>query len=123
MTARPATAQRLDLAPHPEGGWFRRTWTGPPGGGGRPQATAILFLLAPGESSARHTVDADELWLWHGPGALELHVGEERVVLDAAHPQTLVPAGVPQATAPAADEVLVSCVVSPGFRWSGFALS
>lgn len=119
---KPSTAVRLDLEPHPEGGWFRRTWTGPAGDGGRPQATAILFLLAPGESSAPHTVDADELWLWHGPGALELLVGGDRVVLDAAHPQALVPAGVRQATAPAVDEVLVSCVVSPGFEWSGFAL-
>ena len=113
---------RLDLAPHPEGGWFRRTWTGPAGEGGRPQATAILFLLAAGESSAPHTVDADELWLWHGPGALVLHVGEARVRLDAEHPQALVPAGVPQSAGPADVDVLVSCVVSPGFEWSGFAL-
>ena len=122
MAGRPATAVRLDLAPHPEGGWFRRTWTGPAGGSGRPQATAILFLLAAGESSAPHTVDADELWLWHGPGALVLRVGEDQVRLDAAAPQALVPAGARQSASPVEDEVLVSCVVSPGFEWSGFAL-
>ena len=120
---RPGTAERLDLAPHPEGGWYRRTWTGPLGEGGRPQATAILFLLAPGESSARHTVDADELWLWHGPGALRLHMGQEQVVLDRSYPQALVPAGTEQRAEPVEDEVLVSCVVSPGFEWSGFALT
>jgi predicted cupin superfamily sugar epimerase len=119
---RPATAERLDLAPHPEGGWFRRTWTGPAGDGGRPQATAILYLLAAGEASAWHTVDADELWLWHGPGALRLQVGAEVVVLDSEHPQAVVPAGVQQRAEPAGDEVLVSCVVSPGFEWAGFAL-
>lgn len=119
---RPATAERLDLAAHPEGGWYRRTWTGPAGTGGRPQATAILFLLAAGERSAPHTVDADELWLWHGPGALDLQVGEQRVRLDAAHPQALVPAGVRQSAAPVDGEVLVSCVVSPGFEWTGFTL-
>jgi predicted cupin superfamily sugar epimerase len=118
----PSRAERLDLAAHPEGGWFRRTWTGPAGDGGRPQATAILFLLAAGESSAWHTVDADELWLWHGPGALVLQVGESRVRLDAEHPQALVPAGVRQSASPVGDEVLVSCVVSPGFEWAGFAL-
>ncbi|SDO45313.1 hypothetical protein SAMN05660199_02028 [Klenkia soli] len=122
MTSRPATAIRLELAAHPEGGWFRRTWTGPAGDGGRPQATAILFLLAAGESSAWHTVDADELWLWHGPGLLRLHVGDAAVVLGPEEPQCLVPAGVRQRAEPVADEVLVSCVVSPGFEWSGFTL-
>jgi len=122
MTERPTTAVRLDLAAHPEGGWFRRTWTGPAGDDGRPRATAILYLLAAGESSAPHTVDADELWLWHGPGPLALQVGEERVRLDAARPQVLVPAGVRQSAAPVDGEVLVSCVVSPGFEWAGFTL-
>jgi predicted cupin superfamily sugar epimerase len=121
---RPATAERLDLEPHPEGGWFRRTWAAPAAvAGGRPAATAILFLLAPGERSAPHVVDADELWLWHGPGVLTLRVGEERVELGPARPQVLVPAGAEQCTDPAPGEVLVSCVVSPGFEWSGFRLT
>jgi uncharacterized protein len=121
---RPATAERLDLEPHPEGGWFRRTWTSSAAlDGGRPAATAILFLLAPGERSAAHVVDADELWLWHGPGRLVLRVGVERVELGPESPQVLVPAGVEQATEPVTGEVLVSCVVSPGFEWSGFRLA
>ncbi|PWW21544.1 hypothetical protein JD79_00678 [Geodermatophilus normandii] len=37
--------------------------------------------------------------------------------------QVLVPAGTWQATEPARAEVLVSCVVSPGFEWSGFRLA
>jgi uncharacterized protein len=118
----PPRAAALGLAPHPEGGWYRRTWTSPADLGGRPAATAILFLLAPGERSAPHTVDADELWLWHGPGRLVLRLGAEPVVLDAAHPQVLVPAGTRQGTEPVAEEVLVSCVVSPGFQWRGFRL-
>ncbi len=121
---RPPRAVELGLEPHPEGGWYRRTWASPALlGGGRPAATAIVFLLAPGERSAPHVVDADELWLWHGPGALTLQVGEERVLLGPDRPQVLVPAGVEQSTDPAEDEVLVSCVVSPGFEWSGFRLS
>jgi predicted cupin superfamily sugar epimerase len=123
---RPPTAERLDLRPHPEGGWFRRTWTAPvPVDGGRPAASAIHFLLMPGERSAPHVVDADELWLWHGPGTLTLLLGEapaDRRVLGPDQPQVLVPAGVRQATEPGADEVLVSCVVSPGFTWDGFRL-
>jgi predicted cupin superfamily sugar epimerase len=121
---RPGTAERLDLRPHPEGGWFRRTWASPALlDGGRPAATAILFLLAPGERSAPHVVDADELWLWHGPGTLVLRVGEEQVELGPERPQVLVPARVEQAAEPVRDEVLVTCVVSPGFEWSGFRLS
>jgi predicted cupin superfamily sugar epimerase len=49
--------------------------------------------------------------------------GEERVELGPASPQVLVPAGTEQSTEPAPDEVLVSCVVSPGFEWSGFRLT
>ena len=91
--------------------------------GGRPAATAILFLLAPGERSAPHVVDADELWLWHGPGELTLLLDGEPRELGPEHPQLLVPAGVEQATAPVDDEVLVSCVVSPGFEWAGFRMT
>jgi predicted cupin superfamily sugar epimerase len=64
------------------------------------------------------------LWLWHGPGPLVLRLGagEEPVLLDSGHPQVLVTAGTRQGTDPVTDEVLVSCVVSPGFEWSGFRL-
>jgi predicted cupin superfamily sugar epimerase len=127
---RPPTAERLDLQPHPEGGWFRRTWTAPALlDGDRPAASAIHFLLTPGQHSAWHVVDADELWFWHGPGALALLLGEapeavgERWVLDADRPQIVVPAGTWQSTEPAEREVLVSCVVSPGFTWDGFRLA
>jgi predicted cupin superfamily sugar epimerase len=122
---RSSLAERLDLQPHPEGGWFRRTWTSPAAlDGGRPAASAIHFLLMPGERSAPHVVDADELWLWHGPGTLTLLLGDapERRVLGPDQTQVLVPAGIRQATEPAEAETLVSCVVSPGFTWDGFRL-
>jgi uncharacterized protein len=50
----------LRLAPHPEGGHYRETWRDAPASG-RGVGTAILFLLAAGEESAWHRVDADEL--------------------------------------------------------------
>ena len=71
LEARPATAEALDLLPHPEGGWYRQTWAAEPGSqppgypGRRAAATAIYFLLAPGERSRWHAVRSDELWLWH----------------------------------------------------------
>jgi uncharacterized protein len=140
---RPPLARQLDLAPHPEGGWFRETWrsdaTCSPAGydGPRSAATAIYFLLHPGEQSRWHQVRSDELWFWHHGGPLDLRLGGDggepgppRSVLlgpdlQAGHrPQALVPGGAWQSAAPAGPEpVLVSCVVSPGFDFRDFRMS
>lgn len=142
MTTRPPLAELLDLAPHPEGGWFRETWRSPvtfdPDGydGPRNAATAIYFLLHPGEESAWHVVRSDELWFWHSGGPLALRLGGsgERPgdgpttllggdVAAGQRPQVLVPAGVWQAATPTgAEPVLVSCVVAPGFDFADFRL-
>lgn len=130
----------LGLAPHPEGGWYRRTWqsaTPVNAGGDRPLASCIYFLLPAGDASAWHVVDADELWLWHGPGAVTLELGgtgeqpdergAKRVTLrvdeHGARGELVVPAGVWQRTIPASEDALVSCVVSPGFTFAGFKLA
>ena len=64
----PALAAALDLAPHPEGGWYRRTWTSSvtveTPHGPRPSATAILYLLD--DVSRWHRVRSAELWCRHG---------------------------------------------------------
>jgi uncharacterized protein len=142
MTARPELAERLDLQPHPEGGWYRETWRSPvsfvPEGypGPRSAATAIYYLLYPGERSRWHVVRSDELWLWHGGGPLAVSLGGtgaepadgRTVVLGGDHragqqPQIVVPGRTWQAAAPAAeDPVLVSCVVAPGFDFADFRL-
>jgi len=134
MTDRPDLARALDLQPHPEGGWFRETWRSPveftPSGyeGPRASATAIHFLLLPGERSAPHTVRSDEIWLWHRGGPLLLDIGGEEITLgpDVEHGhllQAVVPGGVSQSARPAADEyVLVSCIVAPGFDFADFQL-
>jgi uncharacterized protein len=137
---RPPIAEQLDLQPHPEGGWYRQTFrcahTVTPEGydGERSTATAIYFLLNPGERSAWHVVKSDELWFWHAGGPLRLSlggdgddVGETTDVVLGFGPgrqaQALVPAGVWQAAEPAGgDFVLVSCVVSPGFEFADFRL-
>ncbi len=131
MTLRPPLAEKLDLQPHPEGGWYRQTYKSattftPPGyAGPRATATAILFALHPGESSAWHVVKSDEIWFWHSGGPLTLRVGRDTppVLLSPDHPQILVPAGIWQAAEPAGpDPVLVSCVVTPGFDFADFTL-
>jgi uncharacterized protein len=135
----PARAAELGLEPHPEGGWYRRTWTASAivrvGSGERAAASLIYFLLPPGEASAWHVVTSDEIWLWHGPDPLALQLGGEQnapvegkvLVLGADEAaghraQALVPAGTWQRTLPSTGECLVSCVVSPGFTFDDWAL-
>ena len=102
--------------------------------GRRPSATAILYLLAAGERSTWHRVDATEVWLFHGGDPLELciaagddaqparHVlGTE--VVEGDQPQLVVPAGAWQSARTLGGWTLVSCVVSPGFRFEGFELA
>ena len=136
----PARARLLELEPHPEGGWYRRTWAGTSStetpAGTRPAATLIYFLLPPGEASAWHVVTSDEVWLWHGPDTLRLQFGgsgDSPVEGDVAvlgpnedageRSQVLVAAGVWQRTLPSAGETLVSCIVSPGFSFDDFTLA
>jgi predicted cupin superfamily sugar epimerase len=143
MTDVPEWIHQLDLAPHPEGGWFRETWRSeltladaalpPHYGGPRAAGTAILFALLPGQESAWHTVRSAELWLHHRGSPVVLEFGPEKhgattVLLGSdveagQHPQVLVPAGHWQRARPRGIEpTLVSCVVVPGFDFADFAL-
>lgn len=127
--------ERLDLRPHPEGGWFRETWRGPAGASdGRGVGTAILFLLEAGERSRSHRVDATELWLFHVGSPLRLltAAGEaEAAVEHRLGPDPLAGHHVQHVIGPHewqsahADEgwCLVSCVVVPAFEFSGFELA
>ncbi len=139
---RPELAEALGLERHPEGGWFRETWRSDvsfrPDGydGERASATAIYFLLAPGEESRWHKVRSAEIWLWHSGGPLTLELGgtgndpepAQTITLGpevkaGQRPQAVVPAGAWQAARPVGDEaVLVSCIVSPGFDFADFTL-
>ncbi len=133
MTEAEQIIERLALARHPEGGWYRQTWVGPEAGG-RASGTAILFLLAEGERSHWHRVDADEIWLWHAGAPLVLALAEtaagpaREVVMGAAvlqdqAVQAVVPKGWWQAARTTGAWSLVSCTVSPGFRFAGFELA
>lgn len=135
----------LGLEAHPEGGWYVRDWQSPQTdeASHRPLSSLIYFLLPEGDMSAWHKVDADEIWLWHGPAPVTLQLGGtgdspagdgtvESIVLgtgiapDGAQGistgHAVVHAGVWQRTVPGKGDALVSCVVSPGFVFDGFTL-
>ena len=127
--------ERHGLQPHPEGGHYRRVHASgievDANGHRRPAMTAIRYLLAAGERSAWHRVDADEAWHWQQGGVLELlQFDATRGALsrtrlgspDGGPMSCIVPAGTWQSAFAPDDTVLVMCTVAPGFVWEGFEL-
>lgn len=125
--------EHLNLMPHPEGGWYRETWTSETLVDGRPTGTAIYYLLEADDVSHWHKVDAAEIWHWHAGGPLALTISKDGVTAQntilgnelaaGQSPQSLVPTNWWQCAASMGPYTLVSCTVSPGFRFSGFQLA
>ena len=124
--------ERLRLAPHPEGGWYRETWRAEAGPGQRPAGTSILFLLEAGQRSHWHRIDASELWLHQAGGPLELstatggmistvRLGPDLAGDDAL--QAVVQPGQWQAARALEGWSLVACVVAPAFDFAHFELA
>ena len=124
---------RLDLKPHPEGGHYRETFRDPRlDANGRAHSTAIYFLLARGERSHWHRIDAVEFWHYYAGGALMLEIADGsgsraiRLGPDLAAgevPQAIVPAHAWQAATSCGDWTLAGCTVAPGFDFSKFELA
>jgi predicted cupin superfamily sugar epimerase len=122
---------RLQLEPHPEGGFYRQTWRAE--NTGRATGTCIYFLLAEGQTSHWHRVDATEIWLYHAgaPLVLSLSATDDGPATDhvltpdltRGAPQIIVPENHWQAARTTGNYTLVSCTVSPGFDFSGFILA
>jgi predicted cupin superfamily sugar epimerase len=142
-----ALVERLDLAPHPEGGWYRETWRSQvvlkkealPSGysGDRSAMTSILFLLPTGARSRPHRVRSEELWLHQQGDDLKLAMGPTQATLaepdhsfvlgqgEAAGLQAVVPPGEWQeaeALPGPFGYALVGCVVAPGFEFADFEM-
>ena len=127
MTAADIIA-RLGLQPHPEGGHYCETFRDPHEVEGRAASSAIYYLLAAGERSHWHRIDAVEVWHWYAGGPLELAMPQETLVLgpDLAagqRPQGIVPAGVWQTAGPVGDWALVGCTVAPAFMFERFEMA
>lgn len=135
-----ALVRSLQLAPHPEGGFFKETFRSSvrvaTPRGERAALTAIHFLLPAGGFSGFHRVSSDEVWHHVQGDPVELHLLDAQgahtvTVLHASRSSgavdhLVVPAGVWQAARPvgaAAGYALVSCDVAPGFDFADFELA
>jgi predicted cupin superfamily sugar epimerase len=119
----------LGLKPHPEGGHFRETFRdSKQNPDDRPASTAAYYLLARGERSHWHRLDAAEIWHWYAGAPLQLEIAAapgriERLTLGGdisagLRPQAVVPAQVWQAAQTTGEWTLVGCTVAPGFDFA-----
>lgn len=123
----------LQLAPHPEGGYFRETFRDTRTCDGRACSTAIYFLLKKGQVSHWHRVDATEIWHWYAGAPLQLSIAPEAgpatiirlgsSLFTGERPQAVVPASHWQSAKSLGEWTLVGCTVAPGFEFSGFELA
>ena len=124
----------LDLKPHPEGGHFGETFRDPNTIDGRAVSTAIYFLLARGERSHWHRIDAVEVWHYHAGAPLVLEMAADEAgpirrmklgpdIAMGERPQGVVPAGHWQAAESLGDWTLVGCTVAPGFEFAHFEMA
>lgn len=124
--------ERLGLTPHPEGGYYRETWRDA-GDASRGAGTAIYFLLAAGDRSHWHRVDATEIWHHYAGAPIELAIAEpsspvKRHVLGpdlvaGELPQLIVPPNAWQSAHSLGAWTLVGCTVSPAFDFDHFELA
>jgi len=124
----------LDLKPHPEGGHFRETFRDTRVvESNRAASTAIYFLLARGERSRWHRIDAVEVCHWYAGAPLRLDIAPENAdrqcvtlgndLTAGERPQAIVPAGAWQMAESLGDWTLVGCTVAPGFEFAKFELA
>jgi predicted cupin superfamily sugar epimerase len=137
MTADRPSAQELiallGLVPHPEGGHYRETFRDPWLVDGRAASTGIYFLLAAGEVSAWHRIDAVEIWHWYAGASLALSISGDGVACTVLQlgasfaagerPQAVVPVGAWQSAHSLGDWTLVGCTVAPGFEFRGLEMA
>jgi predicted cupin superfamily sugar epimerase len=126
--------EKLNLKPHPEGGFYRETYRSTVLHGEHSVSTAIYFLLSKGDVSHLHRITSDEIWHFYAGGALEIteilpDKTMKKTILgsdfeNGQTPQYCVSAGHWFGAAPCegTDFALVGCTVAPGFSFEDFEL-
>ena len=135
---------KLELTPHPEGGYYKQTYNAagiiqhealPPGySGARSYSTGIYFLLEGKQFSALHKIKQDEMWHFYDGSPIMIHMiypdGEYASIklgLNLANgevPQAVVPGGTyfGSEMISKSDFALVGCTVAPGFDFADFEM-
>lgn len=145
MTDAEKIAKKLQLEPHPEGGYFKETYRShgfikkdsldDDFSGERNYSTSIYFLLTSDVFSAFHRIKQDEIWHFYKGTPIRLHIisneGHYSNIIIGNH---LEKGERPQYVVNAKDwfaaEVidpcsytLLGCTVSPGFDFKDFELA
>ena len=128
--------EKLQLQPHPEGGFYKETYRSIDTclDGSRNLQTAIYFLLTSDNVSHFHRIKSDEIWFHQDGGCLEIIEIDEhnaevitRLGKDIVHGEVMqhvVKAGrwFGARLKPESSFCLVACQVSPGFDFRDFEL-
>lgn len=141
MSRKDELIKKLELKPHPEGGYFRETYRCSQGvhradiDAFRSFSTAIYFLLGEDDISKFHRIKSDEMWHHYEGGNLTIHIihddGKYEALYlgkrldDATEMQHVVPANCWFAATvdPGSGYALVGCTVSPGFDFDDFEMA
>jgi hypothetical protein len=134
MTSARDLIARLELLPHPEGGWYREVHRStellPTARGPRAALTAIHYLLEAPQFSRWHVVASDEIWHFHDGAQLEVlryrpatrELSSRVLGSPSAGYEAMVAvrAGDWQAARSLGAWTLVGCDVAPGFDFEDF---
>ncbi|WP_298533133.1 cupin domain-containing protein [uncultured Algibacter sp.] len=145
MTDAKKIANKLNLLPHPEGGYYKETYRssgvinqenlGNDFLGERHYSTCIYFLLTSDTFSAFHRIKQDEIWHFYKGTAIKLHIiSAKGLYNNVVIGNDLEKGELPQYVVNAGDwfaaEVissnaytLLGCTVSPGFDFKDFELA
>ena len=144
MQDAPQWIAKLNLQPHPEGGYFREIYRSAEEldgitlkdkrKGTRNLATSIYFLLYSGEKSFFHRLRSDEIWYYHAGSPFNIYCideqGNSRNILLGSLPemhqvpQVIIPAGTIFGAMVLENNSysLAGCMVTPGFSFDDFEL-
>lgn len=145
MQSADAIIKKLQLIPHPEGGYYKEHYRskesipkaalGNQYNGNRNYSTSIYFMLTSDTFSAFHKINQDEIWHFYDGSPIILHSidanGKHSEVIIGSDltkgqvPQYIVAGGDWFAAKVLAEDsyALLGCTVAPGFDFADFELA
>lgn len=131
--------EKLNLAPHAEGGYFRRYYQSDSyiikdNNTKRRAGSAIYYLLKKGQFSAWHSILSDEIWHYYKGGLLEIYeikkdgsmtrykLGDSLIYNDADYSAVIESGSIFAARVVKGSYVLTGCSLHPEFSYDDFLL-